>query len=102
MKPTHPHSVIGNLRKNWEGKRGETGSSHTFRGFTSCRQLIEQMEEFRNATQSFSWNTCREARHMPGFYNVRYLFYSDIEWLTGVLASHERNIAHWFDKCLLT
>ena len=39
---------------------------------------------------------------MPGFQNVRYLFYSDIEWLTDVLTLHERKIAHQFDNCLLT
>ena len=35
---------------------------------------------------------------MPGFWNVRYLFYNDIDWLTDVLALHERKIAHRFDK----
>ena len=35
---------------------------------------------------------------MPGFSNVRYRFYSDIDRLTAVLALHERKIAHWFDK----
>ena len=39
---------------------------------------------------------------MPGFSNVRYRFYSDIDRLTAVLALHERKIAHRFDKCLLT
>ena len=39
---------------------------------------------------------------MPGFSNVRYRFYSDIDRLTVVLALHERKIAHPFDKCLLT
>ena len=39
---------------------------------------------------------------MPGFSNVRYRFYSDIDRLTAVLALHERKIAHPFDKCLLT
>ena len=39
---------------------------------------------------------------MPGFLNVRYRFYSDIDRLTAVLALHERKIAHPFDKCLLT
>ena len=41
-------------------------------------------------------------RLMPGFSNVRYRFYSDIDRLTSVLALHERKIAHPFDKCLLT
>ena len=35
---------------------------------------------------------------MPAFYNVRYRFYSDIEWLTDVLALHQRKIDHRFDK----
>ena len=35
---------------------------------------------------------------MPGFSNVRYRFYSDIDQLTDVLALHERKIAHPFDK----
>ena len=35
---------------------------------------------------------------MPGFSNVRYRFYSDIDRLTVVLALHERKIAHRFDK----
>ena len=35
---------------------------------------------------------------MPGFSNVRYRFYSDIDRLTVVLALHERKIAHQFDK----
>ena len=35
---------------------------------------------------------------MPGFSNVRYRFYTDIDRLTDVLALHERKIAHWFDK----
>ena len=39
---------------------------------------------------------------MPGFSNVRYRFYSDIDRLTAVLALHERKIAHPFGKCLLT
>ena len=39
---------------------------------------------------------------IPGFSNVRYRFYSDIDRLTAVLALHERKIAHPFDKCLLT
>ena len=39
---------------------------------------------------------------MPGFSNVRYRFYSDIDRLTAVLALHERKIADPFDKCLLT
>ena len=29
---------------------------------------------------------------------MRYRFYSDINWLTDVLALHERKIAHRFDK----
>ena len=40
--------------------------------------------------------------NMPGFSNVRYRFYSDIDRLTAVLALHERKIAHPFDKYLLT
>ena len=39
---------------------------------------------------------------MPGFSNVRYRFYSDIDRLTAVLALHERKIVHPFDKYLLT
>ena len=39
---------------------------------------------------------------MPGFSNVRYRFYSNIDRLTAVLALHERKIAHPFDKCMLT
>ena len=39
---------------------------------------------------------------LPGFSNVRYRFYSDIDRLTAVLALHKRKIAHPFDKCLLT
>ena len=35
---------------------------------------------------------------MPGFLNMRYWFYSDIDWLTDVLGLHERKIAHQFDK----
>ena len=35
---------------------------------------------------------------MPSFSNVRYRFYSDIDQLTSVLALHEREIAHPFDK----
>ena len=35
---------------------------------------------------------------MPGFSSVRYRFYSDIDWLTDVLALHEHKIAHRFDK----
>ena len=35
---------------------------------------------------------------MPGFWNVRYRFYSDIDWITDVLTIHERKIAHRFDK----
>ena len=35
---------------------------------------------------------------MPGFSNVRYRFYSDIDQLTDVLALHERKIAHPFNK----
>ena len=35
---------------------------------------------------------------MSGFSNVRYRFYSDIGRLTAVLALHEREIAHPFDK----
>ena len=45
---------------------------------------------------------CIPAALMPGFSNVRYRFYSDIDLLTAVLALHERKIAHPFDKCLLT
>ena len=41
-------------------------------------------------------------RLMSGFSNVRYRFYSDIDWLAAVLALHKRKIAHPFDKCLLT
>ena len=37
-------------------------------------------------------------RLLPGSQNVRYLFYSDVDWLTDVLALHERKIAHRFDK----
>ena len=29
---------------------------------------------------------------------MRYRFYSDIDWLSDVLALHERKIAHRFDK----
>ena len=39
---------------------------------------------------------------MPGFLNMRYRFYSDIDRLTAVLALHERKIAHPFDKFLVT
>ena len=35
---------------------------------------------------------------MPGFQNVRYRFYSDIDWFTDVLALHEHKTAHWFNK----
>ena len=35
---------------------------------------------------------------MPGFYNVRYRFYSYIDWLTNVLALHGHKISHRFDK----
>ena len=35
---------------------------------------------------------------MPGFQNVRYRLYSDIDLLTDVLALHERKIDHRFDK----
>ena len=35
---------------------------------------------------------------MPSFSNVRYLFYSDIDLLTAVLAFHEHKIAHPFDE----
>ena len=35
---------------------------------------------------------------MPGFSNVRYRFYGDIDRLTAVLALHECKIAHPFDK----
>ena len=43
-----------------------------------------------------------ELRLMPGFSNVKYQFYSNIDRLTAVLALHERKIAHPFDKRLLT
>ena len=39
---------------------------------------------------------------MPGLSNLRYWFYSDIDWVTAVLALHECKIAHPFDKYLLT
>ena len=35
---------------------------------------------------------------MPGFSNVRYWFYSDIDRLTDFLALNERKIAHRFNK----
>ena len=35
---------------------------------------------------------------MPGFSNVRYQFYSDIDRLTAVLVLHEHKIAHRFNK----
>ena len=43
-----------------------------------------------------------QGRIMPGFSNMRYRFYSNIDRVTAVLELHERKIAHRFDKCLLT
>ena len=35
---------------------------------------------------------------MSSFQNVRYRFYRSINWLTDVLALHERMTAHWSEK----
>ena len=54
---------------------------------------------FTSSARGFARIPCTaQSWLMPGFSNVRYRFYSDIDRLTAVLVLHERKIAHTFDK----